>query len=91
MYHPCCSLCNSYIIIMSIDPSLTYANVLANIEIEDLWILERSLVTPDAMTEKLRCEYDSVDEYRECLIKYWLETSVYASWEGLGRELLLHV
>ena len=59
-------------------------------ETVDILILERSLVTPHLRVKQLRQKYPEEDQYRRELIKYFLKTSVYASWEELGRELLLY-
>lgn len=52
--------------------------------------LESCLITPDAVTEELHAKYPEEQEYKEQIVKHWLKTSPHATWEDLGRELLLY-
>lgn len=39
---------------------------------------------------EFQTKYPEEQKYREQIVKYWLKTSPYASWEELGRELTLY-
>ena len=52
--------------------------------------LETCLITPATKIDELSSKYPDKQEYRKQVVKFWLETSAYASWEDLGRELLLY-
>ena len=72
------------------DASLTLPKVLAAVRtVQDVERLGRDvLVVPYTKREEVEQQSASVEERREGLVKYYMDTSPYASWEGLGGELL---
>ncbi len=50
--------------------------------------LESVLNLPPAVCEDLRQKNSNDDEYKKQLIRYWLRTSIYASWSWLSGRLL---
>ena len=77
-----------------LDSTLTYSNVVDVVKTVPVgmgkrfysYYLESCLITPDTLIDSRLTK----EEYREKVIKYWLETSPHATWEDLGRELLLY-
>ena len=70
------------------DASLTLPKVLAAVRTVDVETLEDVLEVPLAKRSEVEQQSASVEERREELVKYYMDTSPYASWEGLGGELL---
>ncbi len=69
------------------DRSLTSRRVLAAlVSVEDSDRVGVMLGVPDARMEELKGK--SASDYREGLVKHWLEMHPFASWEWLGGRLL---
>ena len=71
------------------DASLTLPKVLAAVRtVRDVRTLERVLHVPLTKRDEVEKQSASVEERREGLVKYYMDTSPNASWEDLGGELL---
>ena len=72
------------------DSSLTHSNLAAVLETVEVRWLGDCLSVQVSMQEKLRQQCDSVEEYRNKLISWWLQCSPYAldSWKWLSGQLL---
>lgn len=89
-------LCYS-VLVLHAESTLTCSNVLEAVKSVHVGMgkhyayrLESCLITPDVKTEELRVQYPEEQDYKEQIIKHWLKTSPHATWEDLGRELLLY-
>ena len=71
------------------DASLTLPKVLAALRTVDVGELGLVLMVPDTKRDEVKQQSASVEERREGLVKYYVDTSPYASWEDLGGMLLL--
>ncbi len=58
------------------------------VSVEDSDRVGRMLAVPDARREELKGKSASDSQYREGLVKHWLEMDPLASWEWLGGRLL---
>ena len=71
------------------DASLTLPKVLAAVRtVRDVERLANVLEVPDTKRAEVEQQSASAEERREGLVKYYMDTHPYASWEGLGGELL---
>ena len=71
------------------DASLTLPKVLAAVRTVDVGKLGTYVLeVPDTKRDEVEQQSASVEERREGLVKYYLDTFPYASWVDLGRRLL---
>ena len=70
------------------DASLTLPKVLAALRTVDMERLGDVLRVPSPKWDEVEQQSASVEERREGLVKYYMDTSPYASWEDLGGGLL---
>ena len=72
------------------DSSLTHSNLAAVLETVEVWRLGDFLDVPLSLWGKLRQQCDNDEEYRNELICWWLQCSLYAldSWKWLSGRLL---
>ena len=70
------------------DASPTLPKVLAAMRTVSLRRLESVLAVPNTKRDEVRRQSASDEERREGLVKYYMDTSPYASWEDLGGQLL---
>ena len=71
------------------DASLTLPNVLAAVRTVNVGRLGRYILeVPDAKQHEVKQQSAGVEERREGLVKYYMDTFPYASWEHLGGRLL---
>ena len=71
------------------DASLTPSSLLAALgSVENVDTLEDVLGVPQSKRYELRMQSGSIEERRELVIRYFLQTSPYATWEGIGSRLL---
>ena len=74
----------------SSDASLSLHNVLDVVKTVDTETLEDVLLVPDRKRDTVAENSTSDEEIREKFVKYFLQTSPFASWEDLGGELLFY-
>ena len=70
------------------DASLTLPKVLAAVRTVDVGRLGDVLEVPDTKKDEVKQQSASVEEWREGLVKYYVDTIPNASWEDLGGSLL---
>ena len=70
------------------DASLTLPKVLAAVRTMDVGILGDVLRVPGTKRDEVEQQSASVEERREGLVKYYMDTHPNASWEDLGGKLL---
>ena len=70
------------------DASLTLPKVLAAVRTVDVGRLGRVLEVPLPKRDEVKQQSASVEERREGLVKYYMDTYPNASWEDLGGKLL---
>ncbi len=60
------------------------------VSVEDSDGVGQLLAVPDARREELKGKSASDSQYREGLVKHWLEVHPFASWEDLGGVFLMN-
>ena len=82
-------MCSGPIVSFPTDHSLTCSRVLAALQsVEESDRVGGMLDVWSHRREELKGKSASDSQYRESLVKYWLETHPFASWEHLGGVLL---
>lgn len=70
------------------DHTLTVANVLSVLEGVNLSMVKGILQSPLKEQSALRKQYPDDSQYKEALVKYYLKTEPFASWENIAGQCL---